>query len=61
MLSWGVQAYMTSDKQCQELSSLATNLFWECRQHAIEFPFVVDLPAFEVALVNALRHVGMKL
>ncbi len=30
------QLYMT-DPRCAELSSLETNLYTECRQHAIEF------------------------
>ena len=54
-----VQPYMTSEMNCQELSSLETNLHWQCRQHAIEYSFSADLPALEVALVQAMRHVGM--
>ncbi len=37
------QAYMNSDKRCPELSGLNVNLFWECRQHAIEWGLWINL------------------
>lgn len=45
---------------CDEWSSLAVNNLTECRQHATLFPFFMDIEPVRVALVNAMRHIGMQ-
>jgi hypothetical protein len=46
---------------CDEWPSLAVNNLTECRQHATLFPFFMDVEPVRVALVSAMRHIGMRM
>jgi hypothetical protein len=37
---------------------LQVNLNDSCRGPTVNMPFEVDIPAFEVAIVNAMDHIG---
>ena len=59
-VSWTCQLYF--DHPCDDMTGMEINtLNGYCRSHAINFPFIIELDTFEVALVNAVQHAGYRL
>jgi hypothetical protein len=40
------------------MTGLEVNGYDPCRAHTVNLPFEVDIAAFEVAILNAMDHVG---
>ena len=55
--SHACQAYF--EFNCDDAVGIAINyLHADCRSSAIDYPFVVEIPDFRTALINAARHIG---
>lgn len=45
-------------ERCYNMTGLEVNGYDPCRAHTVNLPFEVDIAAFEVAILNAMDHVG---
>ncbi len=45
-------------ESCYNMTGLEVNGYDPCRAHTVNLPFEVDIAAFEVAILNAMDHVG---
>ncbi len=56
-----VQYYTDPQYNCDEVDNLSINRSGFCRSDIMNYPFEVDLVAFEYALVNAVQHTGHRM
>lgn len=47
--------------ECLGMTGMQVNLNDSCRGPTVNMPFEVDIPAFEVAIVNAMDHIGQRM
>ncbi len=53
-----VQIYMANN--CDDVGSMEINKLGTCRPDVMNYPFEVDVAAFEVALVNAVQRTNKR-
>jgi hypothetical protein len=49
------------ENKCDDMSPMAINDVGYCRSTVMNYPFEVNLQAFELALVNAVQRTGTRL